>query len=257
MMSIFPATFYDYTPAVEASFTPLFRLLDDFDAYTRQMQRAAAPNCCPRHLMRSPRHNHTNNAVTTFNPRFDVCETETAYELHGELPGLERENVSIEFVDPQTLVVKGRIERGYEEGSPEGEEETNDTKSGNTAAQEMETPRRNSFQATVEDDPEDPHHTPAPSPKTVPADAAPSEGNNAEPKEEKAVVKKSDSKRAVQKHNGTRYWLWERSVGEFQRVFAFPERLDHDGVTARLENGILSVNVPKAKKAGKRKIEIQ
>jgi len=154
------------------------------------------------------------------------------------------------------LVVKGRIERGYEEASPEGDKETNNTEGGENVAQETETPRRNSFQATVEDDPKDPHYTPTSSPKTVPADAAPSEGNNAEPKKEKAVVKKSDSKKAVQEHNGMRYWLCERS-GEFQRVFAFPERLDPDGVTARLENGILSVNVPKARKAGKRRIEIQ
>ncbi|KAJ9639312.1 hypothetical protein H2204_003923 [Knufia peltigerae] len=53
------------------------------------------------------------------------------------------------------------------------------------------------------------------------------------------------------------YWVTERSVGEFARSFAFPTRVDHDGVKASLKNGILSVTVPKMLKTNtSRKIEI-
>lgn len=42
-----------------------------------------------------------------------------------------------------------------------------------------------------------------------------------------------------------RYWVSERSVGEFQRSFSFPTPVDVDGVKAGLEHGLLRVTVPK------------
>ena len=44
--------------------------------------------------------------------------------------------------------------------------------------------------------------------------------------------------------------------GEFSRAFSFPGLVDHDGVTATLNNGILSVTVPKTKKPATRRIAI-
>lgn len=46
--------------------------------------------------------------------------------------------------------------------------------------------------------------------------------------------------------DGTKYWVSERSVGEFHRAFSFPSRVDQDAVKANLKNGILSVVIPKA-----------
>ena len=43
----------------------------------------------------------------------------------------------------------------------------------------------------------------------------------------------------------TKYWVSERSVGEFHRSFSFPGRVDQDGVKASLKNGVLSIVVPK------------
>lgn len=54
-----------------------------------------------------------------------------------------------------------------------------------------------------------------------------------------------------------RYWASERSVGEFQRTFSFPSRVDQDAVKASLKNGILSVLVPKATAAATKKITIE
>lgn len=50
-----------------------------------------------------------------------------------------------------------------------------------------------------------------------------------------------------------RYWVSERSVGEFQRSFSFPTSVDVDNVKAGLEHGLLKVTVPKMEqKTGKR-----
>ncbi|RHZ49833.1 Hsp20/alpha crystallin family protein [Aspergillus thermomutatus] len=65
-------------------------------------------------------------------------------------------------------------------------------------------------------------------------------------------VSKADDKA---KH---RYWVSERSVGEFHRTFQFPTPVDQDNVKASLKNGILSIVVPKKVVAtGARKITIE
>lgn len=90
-MSLFRTSF----PAA-GDFAPLFRLLDDYDNHR----------------------NHNQSILRSFAPRFDVRESETAFHLDGELPGIAQENINIEFTDPQTLVVKGRTEREYHTSEP-------------------------------------------------------------------------------------------------------------------------------------------
>ena len=62
-------------------------------------------------------------------------------------------------------------------------------------------------------------------------------------------VTKSDNKH--------RYWVSERSVGEFHRTFSFPDRVNQDNVKASLKNGILSIVVPKETASGTKKITIE
>lgn len=90
-MSLFRTSF----PAT-GDFAPLFHLLDDYDNHR----------------------NHHQTSLRSFAPRFDVRESETAFHLDGELPGMAQENINIEFTDPQTLVVKGRTEREYHTSEP-------------------------------------------------------------------------------------------------------------------------------------------
>lgn len=250
-MSFFPGSFC--TPAPELSYAPLFRLLEDFDNYAREVQAptpAPAPASCPASSCAAPnRRKRTRQPrpQPTFRPNFDVRETETAYELFGELPGLERENVNIEFTDPQTMVISGRIERNYSSVAP-APAEINDTPMSDaesTASSDeeftpLEKPRRSSYQATVEDDPEEPAEptpatSPASSPKVAPADHRPERKTREVVKSKAAQIPEP------------RVLLSERLVGEFQRAFTFPCCVDHDGVTATLNNGILRVEVPKAK----------
>jgi HSP20 family molecular chaperone IbpA len=215
-MAFFPRTVYDN----DASFSPLFRLLEDFDKHSRRDNS-------------SPNNNHNNNNhhtgsqrshITHWQPRFDVRETTNAYELYGELPGLTKENLQIEFPQPQTLTVRGRTERNYTNASPQP----------GVAAIE-EGSRRSSFQATVEDE-------------------------SAEAETSGAVQKKPEQQQQQQQSGSNtdkvKYWLSERSIGEFSRTFDFPTRVDQDAVSASLKDGILSVSVPKAKKHEPRRIAI-
>ncbi|GAB1319927.1 hypothetical protein MFIFM68171_10137 [Madurella fahalii] len=229
MMSFFPRSF-GAPAATDTSFTPLFRLLEDYDNYSREVQNSDAGR------QRRPR--QARSGLAAFTPKFDVGETENAYELHGELPGLERENVNIEFTEPQTIVIRGRVERNYSEPN------NNNTNAG-TNTGPAEVGRRNSHQPTVEDDPED-EHTPASTPATTPKPGAAKPDTAGQNQE----VAKAPSQQEP------KYWLSERSVGEFSRTFSFPTPVDHDSVSARLNNGILTVTVPKAKKPAARRITI-
>ncbi|KAJ5135009.1 HSP20-like chaperone [Penicillium bovifimosum] len=164
-MSLFRASF-----PRSGDFAPLFRLLDDYDAH-----RSGT--------------NHT--AGRSFSPRFDVRESEKAFHFDGELPGIAQKDIDVEFPDPQTMVIKGRVVREY--------------------------------------------HTPE-------SQAEAKEGAEAE---ENQVTKPSH-----------RFWASERSVGEFQRSFTFPNRVDPDKTSASLKNGILSIEVPKATSAASKKITV-
>lgn len=177
------------TMPTSGDFGPLFRLLDDYDVHRTGRGQASS--------------------LRSFTPRFDVRETDDAYHLDGELPGISQENINIEFSDRQTLVIKGRAEREV-----------------NTTNKSPATP-------------------------TTPADQGSSNSDDAVQvanKEQTVSDNKSDSKH--------RYWVSERSVGEFHRTFAFPGHVDQDSVRASLNNGILSVVVPKTAASGAKKITI-
>jgi HSP20 family protein len=59
----------------------------------------------------------SDTASRTFAPKFDVKEAKGSYVLEGELPGIDQKDIEIQFVDDQTITVKGRTERTREEGS--------------------------------------------------------------------------------------------------------------------------------------------
>ncbi|KFY17997.1 hypothetical protein V491_04889 [Pseudogymnoascus sp. VKM F-3775] len=59
-----------------------------------------------------------------------------------------------------------------------------------------------------------------------------------------------------ERRENSKYWVSERSVGEFSRSFSFPHTIDQDQVRASLKNGILDIVIPKARKQDKRKITI-
>lgn len=189
-----------------------------FDEYDRQ----AFPSGVDRHL---------SQTLRSFTPKFDVKETQDTYELHGELPGIEQKAINIEWTDNNTLTVSGRHEHVREEGEggarPKGfvEEAQTDSK----GAIENRQP-------SVQDGDEEP--------------AAKNGSEVAATQGGKQDLAKSEAKKA-------RYWVSERSVGEFHRSFAFPARVDQDAVKASLKDGILSIVVPKMRAPVARRIEIE
>lgn len=195
----------------QGDFAPLFRLLDDYDVHRSG---------------RGGNGTSLSSSIRAFQPKFDVREVKDAYELQGELPGINQKDVAIEFVDPHTLVIKGRVEREHHEGSD------------STQGRITEADQSSSYhKASVEE-----------------------EGTSSESKQEGSG---SDNKQVAQSDQQSgnqakpRYWVTERSVGEFHRSFTFPTRVDQDNVKASMKNGILNIVVPKAAAPTTKRINIE
>jgi len=178
-------------------------------------------------------YDRANRAITretfsksrTFHPKFDVKELKDSYELHGELPGIEQKDINIEWTDGNTLTISGRTETHYEKGTPprgqiEGEVKEN--------SHEYHEP-------SVENEDEQSTNKPA----------------------ETALTTTEKADEVSKPTQEAKYWVAERTVGEFHRSFSFPTRVDQDAVKASLKNGILSIAVPKAKNPQPRKVNIE
>ena len=196
-------------PRFTQEFAPIFRLFDEYD---RQAFRDV---------------DREFQSLRSFTPKFDVKETKEAYELHGELPGVDQKNVNIEWTDNNTLTISGKHEHVREEGQRptaiEGGEEQ----------KKIESNKDEKHQPTVEDE-------------------------SAESSKDTQVAKQSEQQEVAKKEEPKhKYWVSERSVGSFHRSFAFPARVDQDAVKASLKNGILSIVVPKATEPQSRKVNIE
>lgn len=196
----------------QGDFAPLFRLLDDYDVH------------------RSGRADGTgsSSAVRSFQPKFDVREIKEAYELQGELPGINQKDVSIEFVDPHTLVIKGRVERESHRGDDDSQP---------SAGRITDADQSSSYhKASVEE-----------------------EGASSESKQDTSGSEDKQVAHADEHahQNKLKYWVSERSVGEFHRSFTFPTRVDQDAVKASMKNGILNIVVPKAPAPTSKRINIE
>ncbi len=273
-----------FTPAVVDPAINIFQLINELDGYDRdacapqKAKAAAANNKGGRQHQHHQGQCHSGGFFSaptrTFNPRFDVRETEAAYELHGELAGVDRKNVALEFTEPQTLVISGSVERNYTSGTPQAAVEAapaaaaaiepaaetssradepmldDDTSSNGTADQdepftEVTAPRSpspaRSHHATVTDEATE---------EALERGAAVDNASN-----EKAVAAPAPAEvasAAKPTAPAERYWFQERSFGQFKRVFTFPQPVDEAAVSARLENGVLSVTIPKAKREARR-----
>jgi len=47
----------------------------------------------------------------------------------------------------------------------------------------------------------------------------------------------------------SKYFVWERRYGSFQRAFTLPPFVDFEKVSAKFENGVLTLTLPKGEKA--------
>ena len=223
---MFTTPFLPHLNSFGSDFAPLFRLLDSATA----------------DLVPSSR----QQARRTYTPRFDVREIGGAYELQGELPGIEQKDLNIEFLDERTLVIRGRtVAEGTETNEAEAVEPAKAVQ--NEAANDNASEKSVNYQkASVEDEyvdagAESEAADGAKTPASTAAEAAPT----------------VETKKAAEP--SFKYWVSERSVGEFERRFSFPGRVELENVKASLKNGILSVIVPKvvAQHSKSRRINIE
>lgn len=270
--------------AADSAFTNIFQLINDIDSYQRETASpAAAPACKPQPQQQQqqkvckPRHEHQHRrggfnsvfgASRPFNPRFDVRETESTYELHGELAGVDRNNVSLEFTEPQTLVISGSVERNYSSVAPAVAPEAVPEAIADTHSESDDEPILPDGARTPadEDEPFTQINAPrSPSPArshraTVTDEATEDARERGEDvSNEKAAEVADPAEVAPEEAEVTqpaapaeRYWFQERAVGQFKRVFNFPVPVDEASVRANLENGILNVSIPKAKRETRR-----
>jgi len=206
-MAVFQRSLYGEDP----TFTNLFRMLDDFANYSRETQESQSNNT-----------RHVNQRLII--PKFDMRETEKTYELHGELPGIDREHLQIEFTEPQTISIRGRVERNYTAGTPPSTSAVEDTHTGGAITGGTEADHKNT-------------------------DAV------KEKKTTSTAVNLPERSETPKKQD--RYWHQERSIGEFHRTFNFPTSVDESAVKATLDKGILHVTIPKAAKPTARRINIE
>lgn len=174
-------------------------------------------------------------------------ETSSAYELQGELPGIKQEDVSIEFVDGSTLVVKGQAaERETFIAAANGEQEE-EKSSGNespaTVVEGLEEKSAN-HQATVEDEYID----------AGVESQSEGEGDAATPAATTTTDADAGTKKVVEAGETIqhKYWISERRTGQFERRFRFAGQLDRDAVKASLKNGVLNIVVPKEERKERR-----
>jgi HSP20 family protein len=204
-----------------SDFAPFFRLLDATDPFLQ------------------PRPQHRS-----FVPRFDVREVGSAYELHGELPGIEQRDIDIEFVDANTLVIRGKSEHHTTRTNEETKAVDEQASSEPVVADDASEKSTSSYhKATVDDD----YVDAGASAEGAEASATtyPVAANASQAADTQAVTTKPAEP-------NYKYWVSERSTGTFERRFSFPGRVDQEAVKASLKNGILSVIVPKAVRAEKK-----
>ena len=197
--------------------------------------------------------NETVAATKSFQPRFDIKEESDKFILNGELPGVQAENLQVEFVDRNTLVVKGKVVRHETHGTPAAEkaQKTQEDFTMSGAQQEdqaevtsdTQSEHSNYHKASVEDEGAETTQES----KTT-AQAAEDQVSKSTPQE---TTKPAEQ---PQPH----YLASERTVGEFSRAFRFPGKVNQDNVKASLKDGILTVTIAKqAEVDHRRKIDIQ
>jgi len=240
-----------YGGGIDRDFSPILNYIDEFD----------------RHFSR--RHRFLN----CFIPRFDLEEDAHNYYLYGDIPGATIDAITIEAHSNHTLVIYGKTTRSgpplppnFQEGpeSPgeggeyvkipvEDREHPSEIQStehkqqaGPSTGAEITAQAQGQGQvqpATTGT----PYYPPPPTqPQYQP------QQQSGHPHHERHRTYSSGNPEAPHfaTPNQHRILLSERLVGDFHRTFAFPLPVVEDGVRASLENGVLSLVVPKKEAGG-------
>jgi HSP20 family molecular chaperone IbpA len=226
--------------------SPLYRLLSDVDRFSRR-----TPEVCYVYRAAAPK---------PWQPRFDAQETANVFLIRGELPGLTKENITIDFPEPQKMVIRGRLVEGSQDPAPQAaaQPELAQPEPEVPAAPTSpvsETSSRKSYQATVEDSDENDDFD-------VVSNCSEQEKEQEKPQQPAAAPVKPQAQAQAkptqqpQPQPQPQPQHKQRVVREFTRTYTFPSPVNYDATTADLKDGLLTVVVPKPQKPEPRRIVI-
>ena len=73
---------------------------------------------------------------------------------------------------------------------------------------------------------------------------------------ENQVLTIQGEKKQVAEESSERWHRYERSYGSFERMFSLPSTVEAERIQAKVDNGVLTVTLPKTERAKPRQIEI-
>jgi HSP20 family molecular chaperone IbpA len=257
----------------------------------RRVSRPSVPDVIPflgqldellselSHKAQREAHRQQQERQRILRAHFNAHENNEGYQIDGEIPGFEQNDIEIEVTDAHTLKVTGNTEKKaaqqpQSEAAPAVETKTIEAQTTETTPKDVidgatlnepeeevhsDTESHKSYQATVEDDFEDlgaetSFMVSAASNKSEPKESKGKERAVSEPTETAIQTQPQPEAPAQQQQpEGHEH----RFRASFERTFRFPERMDAANVSASLKNGLLSITVPKAKAPEVRRIMIQ
>jgi HSP20 family molecular chaperone IbpA len=232
MAFLTPRTIYH----IQAPLNPLYHLFRELDQSVQQPHKPQRKRQCQPQQKGHTQAYYPKHRVESrpWEPHFEAQETEDSFVLYGELPGLNKDHVIVEFPEPRKLVVSGKVERFTE--APEAAETTTEQA---TVAPVIESDNedsrsRSSYQATVEDDVDDDEFE-------VLSHTSGKSENISQPEPE--TLSEKDNKKQPEHPREPRRFGYSK---EFSRYFTFPTYVNHEMVTAELKDGLLTITVPKA-----------
>lgn len=188
---------------------------------------------------------HSHPSRQSFFPRFDLEERDDTYELYGDLPGCQKEDIMIHAIDDQNIEIEGctkanplaagksstldlqtRHSQHPEEQLVDVNETTKWPHLAEPGAEAAIAPQLESGPVTIE--------TPS-APATSQQVGHGVAGNTKFESGEKESQPK------------VRYVFQERLVGKFQRNIHFPKYVETSKVMGELHDGILYISIPKDK----------
>lgn len=211
-----------------------------------------------------------------FVPRFDLEEHEQSYELYGELPGFDKDHITVEANDDRNIQISGWIPRkhhGDHAASAKIASPSTDIMDPVVKVQHHDM-TQGEHHASTERFGEvlNPHREPlsdAPVVSQSPNAPDSSAAVHQTPHEHKPEIARFGD--VLDPHGSfvhgpkdgaswkpkVKYLIAERQFGQFHRAFHFLNPIKKDEVSARMDNGILHITAPKAAVPPPTKIEIK
>jgi HSP20 family molecular chaperone IbpA len=227
--------------------------------------------------------------VSSWSPRTDIRQTRLAYHIEIEVPGTtNKEELAIEWLSPSTLVVRGEVERPFvghgkaaegvfqfeqnEESTGEGYPNGN-APAAATGSRNNERPQEDGAhghdvsgggmslnqkglerQSSLKQNEHDGKHVPNGFTYQSSTGSKHVEGKTAD---DGGELKRMITDPADECADIPMFLLEERKTGLWQRTFTLPHDIDMKALKARLEGGLLRIDIPTGDGSGKPGVKVE